>query len=353
MPLEMRATGPGRVNLIGDHTDYNQGLALPMAVDLGIDVAFTPSASGRIGVSSAAFGTGTQFPDHLDPDRSVIASVHPSWARLVAAMIAVSPPATGGDLAITGSLPTGAGLSSSAALAVALSEVWGDDRSVEDTARLAQRAEHLTGAPVGIMDPLVCAGGQAGHALWIDFASLSTRPVPIPPDVDVLVVDSGQRREVRSTAYADRVAECSAASKVIGPLGLADAADLATLDDPVLRHRARHVVSECGRVRQMVQALETADLVQAGRVLAESHTSLALDFEVSTPALDDLVAHLVSIPGVVGARMTGAGFGGCVVALARPGSIDPATLGMPAWRVTASDGTVARRVGRPGDPTRR
>lgn len=349
MPLVQRATGPGRVNLIGDHTDYNQGLALPMAIDLGVTVAFSAGAAPSVAVSSTAFPDGLELPSRIEPDAAVIAALEPSWARLVAAMIALSPPSTGGALAITATLPMAAGLSSSAALSVALAEVVGDPGPPEAVARLCQRAEHLIGAPIGAMDPLVCAGAVAGHALLIDFSSLDSRPVAIPPGSEIVVVDSGQRRTVRSSAYATRVSECASAAEVIGPLGLAHPADLAELHDPVLRRRGRHVVSECARVQEMCGALEACDLVAAGRLMTESHRSLAAEFEVSTTVLDDLVDRLQSIPGVLGARMTGAGFGGCVVALCRPGAIELSTLSTPAWAVQAADGTVARRSRRARD----
>ena len=371
MSAVRRATGPGRVTLIGDHTDYNAGVALPMAIDLGTTVEYRPGDDGRIRVSSAAVGpdgpigadgpigpggpVGSGGPVELDATldarADAIGAVEPEWARLVAAMIALSPTAIGGRLTISSTVPIGAGLSSSAALCVALAEVLAqpgtDPGSAVTIARRCQRAEHLAGRPVGAMDPLVCAGGVAGHALLVDFPGLAVRPVRLPPGVDVIVVDSGTRRTLGSSAYADRVAECAAAAEVIGPLGSARTGDLARLADPLLRRRARHVVSECARVHQVVGALEAGDPAGAGFLLTESHHSLAEDFEVSTPGMDALVARVAALPGVLGARMTGAGFGGCVVALCRAGAVDPERLGVPAWRVHAVDGTVARR-----DPTR-
>jgi galactokinase len=193
------------------------------------------------------------------------------------------------------------------------------------------------------MDPLVCAGGRQGHALLIDFATLATRQVPMPAETEVVVVDSGHRRALRDSGYATRVAECEAAAAVIGPLGLAGAADLTALRDPLLRRRARHVITECERVRRCAAAFAAGDLGQAGALMTESHRSLADDFDVSTPEVDALVAHLESLGGVFGARMTGAGFGGCVVALGRPGAVDLGRLPGRGWRVEATDGTVAAR----------
>jgi galactokinase len=338
-----RAVGPGRVNLIGDHTDYNQGLALPMAIGLGVTVELIPADRPRLVVTSEAFDEPATIPVAPVPDPTAVGSLAPPWARLVAAMVTLAGPGSGGALSITSTVPVGSGLSSSAALAVALAEVFGTGGTPEAVARLCQAAEHRAGTPVGLLDPLVCAGGQAGHAMLIDFATLATRHIAVPGDAEFVVVDSGQRRTVRTSAYATRVAECETAAAVIGPLGLATAADVPGLSDPVLRRRASHVVSECARVRAMAGALVHDDLTAAGRLLTESHRSLAGDFDVSTPVLDDLVEHLGRRPGVFGARMTGAGFGGCVVALTRPGAVDTDAWPTPAWRVRASDGTVAAR----------
>ena len=334
--------GPGRVNLIGDHTDYNRGLALPLAVGLGVTVTFTPTRAPTMVVTSTAFAGSAEIPAGLGSDADLTA-LRPAWARLIAAMALLSAVRTGGTLAIESTLPVGSGLSSSAAVGVALAEVFGMDGAPEAVARLVQQAEHRIGVPVGLMDPLVCAGGRAGHALLIDFGPLSVRPVALPGDAEIVVLDSGQRRTLRTSGYAARVAECRAAAEVVGVLGQCREEDLAALRDPVLRSRARHVVTECARVRATVDALARDDLVGAGARLSESHRSLAEDFAVSTPVLDALVAEVASRPGVLGARMTGAGFGGCVVALTRPGSLDPGTWPTPAWRLQASDGTVATR----------
>jgi galactokinase len=362
--------GPGRVNLIGDHTDYNRGLALPMAIGLGVTVTFTPTDEPTLTVTSSSFREGAVI--HLGADPAV---VEPEWARLVAAVAAeaglgtggtgTGGTGTGGTVTIASTLPVGSGLSSSAALSVALATVLGVGGTARGTpvgmARLCRQAEHRIGVPVGLMDPLVCAGGRAGHAMLIDFDALDTGPgggpgggsgggsatrhVPLPEEAEFVVVDSGERRTLSSSAYGDRVAECRAAARVVGPLGRATLEDLAAVHDPVLHRRGRHVVTECARVRDTAAALAAGDLAGAGSLLTESHRSLADDFAVSTPGLDELVGHLQSLPGVFGARMTGAGFGGCVVALTRPGAVDTGTWPTPAWRVVASDGALA--AGRP------
>jgi galactokinase len=335
--------------LIGDHTDYNRGIALPLAIDLGVTVELTPSAEPELVVISKAFGETVVIP--LDPPASPedLSSLSPHWARLVAAMVALARPDSGGTVVIDSDLPIGSGLSSSAALCVALAELFGVTSDPVGVARLCQEAEHRCGIPVGAMDPLVCSGGRRGHALMIEFDSLTSREIPIPEEVDIVVVHSGLPRTLASSLYALRVAECEAAAARIGALGAAGPPDLAALRDPLLRKRARHVVSECRRVRECAAALSAGDLVAAGAWMTESHQSLADDFEVSTPELDALVEMLVGLPGTFGARMTGAGFGGCVVALCRQGSIDPSLLGTQAWRVEASDGTVAMRSALPGD----
>lgn len=344
-----KVTGPGRVNLIGDHTDYNRGLALPLAIQLGVTVEFTPSTRRELVVTSSAFGETVAIPLDLSVSQEGLAAIEPEWARLVGAMVALARPESGGRVHIDADLPIGAGLSSSAALCVALAELFGVTSDPVGVARLCQEAEHRAGTPVGLMDPLVCAGGRRRHALLIEFAALTYHEVRLPDDVDIVVVHSGLPRTLASSQYGLRVAECEAAAAVIGPLGVAEPADLAALRDPLLRRRARHVVSECRRVRECAAALPAGDLVTAGALMTESHRSLADDFEVSTPELDALVEMLAAISGTFGARMTGGGFGGCAVALCRPGAIDPSSLATPAWRVEAGDGTVARRTGSAGD----
>jgi galactokinase len=338
-------TGPGRVNLIGDHTDYNEGLALPMAIGLGVTVAVTATGGDQVLVTSDAY-PGERAVVALVPDADTVATLEPAWARLVAALVLLARPAEAVDVHITSTLPRGSGLSSSAALSVALADAFGVEGDARSVAALCREAEHRIGVPVGLMDPLVCAGGRAGSALRIDFATGVTRDVPLPAAAEVVVVDSEVRRDLRSSAYATRVAECGAAAAVVGPLGLAGPDDLIALRDPILRRRARHVVSECARVDAFAQALSAGDLAAAGNQMDASHRSLAVDFEVSTPDLDDLVASLRARPGVHGARMTGAGFGGCVVVLGEPGALEVGALGRPAWRVGAVDGTVTARARR-------
>lgn len=330
----VRAQSPGRVNLIGDHTDYNEGLALPMAVDLGTTVTFVPDAGARLVLRS------THEPEPADVELRVpldyrhLAAVEPRWARYVAAVASAVRPPTGGSGTVRTTLPVGAGLSSSAALEVALALVLGCDAEPLILARTCQHAEQAaTGVQTGIMDQLTVSAAQEGCALLIDFADLSMQPVEMPGDAEVVVVHSGETRSLDRTAYGARRAECETAAHRLGPLGQVEPEVAQAIPDPVLRRRARHVASECARVRSFAAALRAGDRSEAGRLMSQSHHSLAHDFEVSTPGLDALVEWLVRRPGVFGARLTGAGFGGCVVALTEPGALDVGALGTPAWRV--------------------
>jgi galactokinase len=266
---------------------------------------------------------------HLDVEDP---SAHtPAWARYVAGVVAELRPAEGFVGHITTTLPVGAGLSSSAALEVAVALALGFEGSTHELARLAQQAEHrASGVPCGIMDQLASAAGVDGHALLIDCHTLQVQPVAMPEGVEVRVIHSGQARQLADSAYAERRAAVDAAQAQLGPLRLIDdpaAAD--ALEDDVLRRRARHVIGENARVRRVAGALPAGQLAEVGRAMAESHASLRDDFEVSTPVLDALVERLQATPGVHGARLTGAGFGGCVVALCEPGALDEGWLVQP------------------------
>jgi galactokinase len=252
---------------------------------------------------------------HDDP-----ATLLPVWARYVAAVHRVIGAAVGFDGHVSSTVPTGVGLSSSAALEVAVAVALGIAGDAQAVALACQRAEQLaTGTPTGVMDQLASAAGVAGHALIIDCTSLVVDPVPLPADVAVVVVPSGTTRTVAGSAYAERAAQCARAEELVGPLRSASLDAVAGIADATVRARARHVVTENERVRQFVLALRAGDVARAGRLMTESHTSLRDDYEVSTPALDATVARLLATSGVHGARLTGAGFGGCVVALSEPG----------------------------------
>lgn len=313
----VRARAPGRVNLIGDHTDYAGGLALPMAIDLGTTVE-----GERTGRTVELVSDREPVPARVPLDVADPATVEPAWARYVAGVVAELRPATGLVGRVHTTLPVGAGLSSSAALELSVALALGFTGEPLELARLCQRAEHLaSGVPCGLMDQLTAACGVEGHALLVDFATTEVTPVPVPDDAEIVVVHSGEPRALAGSAYAERRAQVDAAVAELGPLRDRPVGDLDRLEDPVLRRRARHVLTENARVRAMAAALAAGELVEAGRLMVESHRSLRDDFEVSTPRLDELVAILCASPRVHGARLTGAGFGGCVVALCDPGAL--------------------------------
>ncbi|MGH9300571.1 MAG: galactokinase [Acidimicrobiales bacterium] len=331
-----RAWAPGRVNLIGDHTDYTGGLVLPMATDLGtlVEVEFSSEADELTFSSSHE-----PEPARFKLDGTPLGSKAPVWSAYLGAILAALRPPQGGHGRVTTTLPIGAGLASSAALELSLALALGFDGAGRDLALLAQAAEQAaSGVPCGIMDQLACALGQVGHALAIDCHTLATTPVPVPKECEIIVVHSGTSRRLADTAYGERRQECQAIEELIGPLRQASYDALSAISDPRLKRRARHVVSENTRVGQAAAALGGSDLKAMGRLMTESHTSLSADFEVSTPELDHLVGWLNALPGVYGARLTGAGFGGCVVVLAQPGAVDLAAFKTLAWIVRPSSG---------------
>ncbi len=314
LPSTVTAFAPGRVNVIGDHTDYTGGLVLPMALEAGTTVTLQPGGDEVELRSADEAEPAVVRLDIADPT-----ALSPAWARYVAGVVAELRPTLGGRGTVTTTLPIGAGLSSSAALEVAVALALGYDGPPLALAQLCQRAEQrASGVPCGIMDQLTSVAGVDGSLLLIDCRSLGVTPVPLGDDVAVVVVPSGQQRTLAGSAYAERRAQCEAAEREIGPLRDASPADVARLSDVVLQRRARHVVTENGRVLAFVEARRQGDARLAGELMVASHRSLRDDFEVSTPVLDALVERLCAEPGVFGARLTGGGFGGCVVALAEP-----------------------------------
>lgn len=312
----MRIVAPGRVNLIGDHTDYTGGLVLPMAIDRATVIEGQPGGD-RIILASADEDEPVDLPLVVDhPD-----SVSPAWGRYVAGVVSEVGPTQGFRGTITTDIPIGAGLSSSAALELAVALALGAEGGPLERALACQRAEQrASGVPCGIMDQWCIAAAVEGHALLLDCGALTATRIPIPGDVDVVVQFIAHRTLVGS-AYADRVAECAIAERAIGPLREATLLDTGRIADPVAQRRARHVVAENQRVRDFAAALALHDLADAGRLMVESHASLRDLYDTSTPEMDTAVARLVATPGVWGARMTGGGFGGCVVALAEPGAL--------------------------------
>lgn len=313
----VRAFAPGRVNLIGDHTDHTGGFCLPMAVSMGITVEGVSTDDEVVLHSAGARGVAAIPLDVADP-----ASVEPEWARYVAGVVAELRPGGGLRGTVDSDLPMGAGLSSSAALEVAVALALGFEGSTLELARMCQRAEQAaSGVPCGILDQLASAGGIDGHAMVMDCESLELTPVRVPDDLEIVVVHSRQERALMGSAYAQRRAECEEAQARIGPLRSAEPRDADVLEGD-LRRRARHVISENQRVHDAAAAIAAGDHAELGRLFTESHVSMRDDFQNSTPMVDALVDRLVATDGVHGARMTGGGWGGCVVAVTRPGALD-------------------------------
>ncbi len=324
----IRAHAPGRVNLIGDHVDYLDGFVLPMAIDLGTTVE-----GERGGDTVVLTSADDEAPAVVPLDVEDPTQVEPGWARYVAGVVAEVRPEVGFEGTVATTLPIGAGLSSSAALEVAVALALGFEGTPLELAQLGQRAEQrASGVPSGIMDQLASAAGEPGHALLVDCRSFAVRPVALPDAVEVVVVDSGEARALVGSPYAERRAQAEAAQAIVGPLRDATTLDVQQIDDEALRARARHVQTEIARVWSFAEALEGGWLDEAGALMVASHASLRDDYEVSTPTLDALVDRLVALPGVYGARLTGAGFGGCVVALTEPGALDE------GWTVRAAAG---------------
>jgi galactokinase len=312
----MKVRAPGRVNLIGEHTDYTGGLVFPMAIDRWTTIEFEQSDNG-IFLESA----NEEEAVSIDTAQPFDAAMSPHWGRYVGAVASLmeSPRAISGRISTT--IPVGAGLSSSAALEIAVALALGAELSATDLALLTQRAEHLaTGVPTGIMDQLCIASARNGHGTMIDCRTLEVQHVPIPSDIKIVVRFIAHRTLVGS-AYSDRVAECATAESLIGPLRDASLADVATIADSTIAARAKHVISENARVRAFADALTSGDYITAGKIMTDSHHSLAEDFAVSNDLMDAAVRDMNETPGVFGARMTGGGFGGCIVALCDPDAV--------------------------------
>lgn len=324
---------PGRVNLIGDHTDYNEGWAFPAALNLTTQIAARPRVDGVLHT------VALRMPETTDSASLNNLSPHggPPWARYVRGVVALLQeagyPLVGADLVITGDLPLGSGLSSSAALemgvAVALLTLIGGDSEQNEQkalARLGQRVENeIIGLQSGIMDQLAILYGLPNYALLLDCRTLDTTPVPIPPEVRILVIDSAVPRTLAGSGYNQRRSECTAALEKLRILqpdlrALRDVtpallAQAIRLLSPVEVRRVRHVISENQRVLDSVAALQQGDAITFGQLMVASHHSLRHDYEVSIAPIDQLVDLALETPGVLGARITGGGFGGCVVAL--------------------------------------
>lgn len=327
----VHSRAPGRVNLIGDHTDYTGGRVFPMAIDRWTEVIGERSTHTRLVSASEAEPVFVRHDFASNP-----ADESPSWGRYVAAVAAEIARRSGRVMGVSGDvrsdIPIGAGLSSSASLELALALAMGFDGSAQELAELGRRAEHgATGVPTGIMDQLCIAAARAGCATRIDCHTLDIAHVPMPDDVRI-VVRFVAHRTLEGSGYGERVGECERAERAIGPLRVAHLDDVSQIVDPTVRRRARHVISENARVDLFADALTSGDYAAAGEIMIASHRSLSDDFAVSTPTMDDAVASYTRTPGVFGARMTGGGFGGCIVALC------DADADVDGWVVNAVSG---------------
>ena len=319
---------PGRVNLIGEHTDYNLGFVLPIAIDLACYAAAAPNRDGVLRVYSQQLRQGREWPIEK------ISDLKPSgdWTDYVIGVARQLPLHRGRNVIIDSTVPVGAGLSSSAALevAAALALGWSGELPSLDLAKLCRSAENdFAGLPSGIMDQYVSVFGRAHAAVKIDCRNLASELVHMPSGIALVAVNSMVKHELGSSAYRQRVEECASAVDAIqrhcpevSSLRDATLEHLEMIADPVALRRARHVISENARVLEFVEACRRGDAVSMGRLFVASHRSLQQDYEVSCEELDFLVDTAVSIPGVWGARMTGGGFGGCTVNLVEPARVD-------------------------------
>ena len=357
------------MNWIGEHTDYNDGLVLPCAIDRATTVAVAPRDDDRFRIVSREQPEAREFAgddlgrrgDWVDYARGAVAALREGGAEIA-----------GADLAVASEVPLGSGLSSSAALSVALvtalDAAFGLALSAGERAQRAHRAESaFAGVPCGIMDPWTVALASAGHLLRIDCRSRHTEPVPLPVDrLRLLLFHSGTRRRLAAGGYAARRDECERALRAARDAGIAppdatalrdlDAASLPALEralPPELFRRARHVIGENARVDASCQALRRGDLERAGHLLREGMRSLRDDFEASTAELDLLCELGDAAPGVYGSRLTGAGFGGCTLHAVAAGAVDAAAAAIaagferrvglrPVWREVAPAGGATR-----------
>jgi galactokinase len=326
------ASAPGRVNLIGEHTDYNDGFVLPAAIDRATAVAIGRRDDDRLVMN----------PGSAQDECFTLARLYPSerraWTDYLTGVAALlrdrGAPMCGANLYVHGNVPRGSGLSSSAALelatAFALIELNALTITPVDTAKLCQRAEHeFAGVKCGIMDQFISCLGRKGHALLLDCRTLVYDYVPVPQEADLIVCDTGIKRALAGSDYNRRREECATGVRILSGVlpGITALRDVSSaqlhehqeLLDPVVRRRCMHVVSEDERVQRSAGALRGGNLTEFGKLMYDSHLSLRRDFEVSCPELDLIVDLCAGSEGVYGARMTGAGFGGCAICLAGKG----------------------------------
>jgi galactokinase len=347
-PPRWLVAAPGRVNLIGEHTDYNDGFVLPMAIDRYILIAADANTSGRVTLHNETTGETATFGIRPKVERG-----EPSWSNYVRGVIAGfqkrREKVSGFDAVIESTLPLGGGLASSAALEVAtatlLESMSGQTLDPLEKALLCQQAEHdFAGVPCGIMDQFTSILAQADHAVLLDCRSRTTTSVPMTdPAVTVLVINTNVRHKLAESEYAKRRSQCEAAARALNVKALRDVTPAALEAarrqmEPVVFRRARHVVSENARTVQAAQAIQNSDWLTVGQLMYASHASLREDYEVSCPELDAVVEMAQTMgleAGVIGCRMTGGGFGGCTVSLVKTDAVQRITRNVdPAYEKT-------------------
>jgi galactokinase len=347
VPPAVRASAPGRVNVIGEHTDYNGGFVLPAAIPQHTCVELRPRGGAAVEVWTRDITPAGELKTYTlgseTPQRNWL-----DYVQGVTHVLAADGHRVAGfQLRIQSDVPVGSGLSSSAALEIsilrALREAFALSLSDTELARLGQRVEtDFVGAPIGIMDQMACSLADHGHMLFLDTRSLHFEQIPLPPGAQLVVIDSGVAHSHAGGEYRTRRDECARAAALLQvaqlrDVGVSDLGRVATLPEP-LNRRARHVVTENQRVIDTVEAFRGGDLRGVGVLLSASHASMRDDFEVSIPEIDLLVDIAAAQPAVFGARLTGGGFGGSIVALA------DADLELDAAELIAAD--YARRTGR-------
>lgn len=334
---EIAVCAPGRVNLIGEHTDYNQGFVLPMALPLVTVVVGRQISGNKVSIVSAseALEESNRVDFDLPTSTTPLLPGKPRWANYVKGVIQHyrAHPLPGFQAAICSSVPLGGGLSSSASLEVAvytfLQQLCPDDGDDKAKAMACQKAEHThAGVPCGIMDQYVSVLGKEAHALLIDCRSLEAEPVPlVDPGLVILITNSNVRHSLTGSEYPTRRKQCEEAAQLLGKSSLRDATreDLEAAKDGmdnVTYRRARHVIEEIRRTSQAAEALRQQNYKEFGRLMVESHNSLRDDYEVSCKELDELVNAAMEVRGVYGSRMTGGGFGGCTVTLLQADAVE-------------------------------
>ncbi|WP_338889825.1 galactokinase [Aeromonas rivipollensis] len=339
---DLLVRAPGRVNLIGEHTDYNDGFVLPCAIDYETCVAIGRRTDNLVHVVAADYGNQR---DLFSLDKPITHHPDQRWSDYIRGVVKClqerGHALRGLNLVVSGNVPQGAGLSSSASLEVAIGQAFkeaqGLDISQAEIALNGQQAENqFVGCNCGIMDQMISASGEKDHALLLDCRSLETRLIPMPSNLAVLIVNSNVRRGLVDSEYNTRRQQCEAAARHYSVKALRDL-DLAALEagkdglDEVSYRRARHVVGENTRTLAAADALASGDLARLGELMGQSHAAMRDDFEITVPAIDGLVEIIkAQIGSEGGVRMTGGGFGGCVVAVLRPEKVAAAIAAVEA-----------------------